>query len=224
MRALVGRTAARQQQHRCCAQGIASGLGSGGASSSATTMMARALPSSSAMEMATDATAAPAADRAAPSLQQPSLPHYADYPIDRAAELRTDAKALAALFDAPQSRLLPVLAPTADSAARVLVVQQQQERPLAPAWVRPASAVSLCLADGGGLAGCMFLGLNADGAGVFAGRVRPDGADSGCSGCILLLITAMGRCPHRRPRHVSWRRGARGDGRGPCFLARLGPV
>lgn len=141
-------------------------------------MMARALPSSSAMEMATDATAAPAADRAAPSLQQPSLPHYADYPIDRAAELRTDAKALAALFDAPQSRLLPVLAPTADSAARVLVVQQQQERPLAPAWVRPASAVSLCLADGGGLAGCMFLGLNADGAGVFAGRVRPDGADS----------------------------------------------
>jgi NAD+ diphosphatase len=174
MRALVGRTAARQQ-HRCA---IASGLGSASADQPPKSAMrtAATAPSASA-----SSERAPAADRAAPGLEPRPLPHYADYPIDRASELRTDAKALAALFEAPQSRLLPVLAPSADSAARVLVVAASTATPaptrLAPAWVRPASASAPCLADGGGFAGCVFLGLDSDGAGVFAGRVRPDAAD-----------------------------------------------
>jgi len=126
----------------------------------------------------------------AAALAPARTPHYADYPIDRAAELRTDAQALASLFDAPQARLLPLLAPSADGTARVLVVSRgaaaaaaadtaaPASYPLAPAWVRPAASVAASLADGGGLPGAIFLGLDDDGAGVFAGRVRPEAADA----------------------------------------------
>jgi NADH pyrophosphatase NudC (nudix superfamily) len=182
MRALFGRTAARQHQ-RCGSRGLVAGNGGNGSNGSAlfesgcgTTMRASASASAS----APPTEPAPAADRANSAAPPSLLPHYADYPIDRASDLRSSSSDLSALFASPQSRLLPVLAPTADGAARVLVVEQQPATtaaaPLAPAWVKPASAVANALADGGGLAGCIFLGLDADGAGVFAGRVRPDAA------------------------------------------------
>lgn len=97
--------------------------------------------------------------------------YYSNYPLNRAAERRTDEAQLSQWFNAPNTRVTPVLGP------KVLLLPNSTSSTPAkfhPVWVSPAADLGAALNPS---VPPLFLGLDPSGAAHFAVQVSKEAAE-----------------------------------------------